>query len=310
MKKIKLLFIFTATICFGQTDFQFDELNIPSAPGLVLLDQSPSSIEKPTNPKDVTFTMLSIANGGGAVEFSPYWLKNHADYTVDKDFKKKFPILQTLAFSFTSITKNDTLQIGGGFRFQLYREYQKEVSALKKLEEKISTLLANVTYDRAEVDKLIEELKDARKKIKWNIEFAAAMTGFGTTYSNLSISKIGAWLNFRHTPINSFLDIVLLARYSKEFNEHFTPFNSENFDFGVSLSHQGKRYDINFEYIHRSDLTISKNFNRLTAVLNYELFKGVYGVASFGKNFNIVENLFTIVGIKFGISRQKMKLEN
>ncbi|MCA2856522.1 MAG: hypothetical protein IM449_16930 [Microcystis sp. M065S1] len=75
---------------FGQEkDMKLSDLKTPNSPGFQLLDISPSSIERPTNPKEFSLKFLNLFNNGNAIpknfalEISPFWYfkkKNESVY--------------------------------------------------------------------------------------------------------------------------------------------------------------------------------------------------------------------------------------
>ena len=283
-----------------------DELNLPSSPAFVLLDESPANIEKPTNPKAVAISLINVWEGSGAIEFSPYWLFDHPAYTFQNDIANTNPFWQTFALSAATSKSVDTTNVSVGFRVQLFRQYT-DTAELTRIEGLIAAELAvakpaDINMD--EVNKLVKLLSEARGKIKWNVELAGAYSGNTTEQTGLAGNKLGAWLNIRHTPKDFPLDIVVLGRYSKQFGNKF-PDESSFIDAGGSISRQGKGFDLQLEYVYRWDTILHKNYDRLALVAQYQVMKGVVAVASVGKNFDDVNNVFTAFGIKFGLSTQK-----
>ncbi|WP_298119097.1 hypothetical protein [Flavobacterium sp.] len=300
MKKITTLLLLTAAYYTTQSQNlpKLDELNIPSSPAFVMLDESPANIEKPTNPKAFAISLLNVGNNGGAIETSPYWLTNHANYSFTDDVANHFPILQTFAISVASIKNTDTTTVSLGFRVQLFRKYFNE-TAILGYKSTIQGILSNPIIDIAALQVENDKLQAERGRTLYNLELAGAYAGQGTNYKNLSGSKISAWANFRYTPIaNSFLDIVALARYSKEIGGTN---NSSFLDFGGSLSRQTNNYDFQIEYVYRRDSTLDINYDRLAFIANYQIIPGMVAVASFGKNFDEQKDIFTAFGVKFGI---------
>lgn len=288
---------------------KLDELNIPSSPAFVLLDESPANIEKPTNPKAFAISLLNVGKNGGAIETTPYWLTNHANYTFTNDVENHFPVLQTFAISLASLKNSDTTTVSFGFRVQLFRKYINEDEIIK-IKNNILDLLSVEDIskiDTVAIKKERAKLDAERGRTKYNLELAGAYASQGTNYENLSGNKLGIWTNFKYTPMpNSFLDIVALARYSKTINGLENQSSNSSFlDFGAGLSRQGSNYDVQLEYIYRRDTTLDTNYDRLAFIVNYQIISGLVAVASFGKNFDEQNDIFTAFGIKFGISNRK-----
>jgi hypothetical protein len=82
-----------ALLSFGFLQAQtvkIENLKTPDSPGFQILDVSPSSIEKPLNPKALGATLLSLANDKNAIpknfalEFSLYWYFKDRNASVHK----------------------------------------------------------------------------------------------------------------------------------------------------------------------------------------------------------------------------------
>lgn len=310
MKKLTILALILAihTVHCQTQPPKLDELNIPSSPAFVLLDESPANIEKPTNPKDFTISLLSASQEGGAIETAPYWLVDHNNYTFANDVKNHYPILQTFALSIASVKKSDTTTVSVGFRVQLFRQYFDEAAILAS-KAIIEGILSNPPINTVALKTEADKLDAQRGREKFSLELAGAYSGEGTNYKNLTGKKIGAWINFRYTPAkDSFLDIVALARFSKTFGGLTNQTNDSSFfDFGGSLSRQGDTFDIQLEYVYRRDTTLNINYDRLAFIANYQVMPGIVAVASFGQNFDKEKDLFTAFGVKFGILNRDNK---
>jgi hypothetical protein len=86
--------------------------------------------------------------------------------------------------------------------------------------------------------------------------------------------------------------------------------DSSFLDFGGGISKQTSNFDLQIEYVYRRDTNLDLNFDRLAFVSNYKITKDIVAVASFGKNFDKIQDIFTAFGIKVGLSKQTMKLAN
>ena len=94
MKKIYTVILLLISIHgLAQEDkntIKLEDLKTPNAPGFSLLDISPTSIERPTNPKQFAVGLLNHTDGGSllpknfAVEFCPYWFTKPKNETVYK----------------------------------------------------------------------------------------------------------------------------------------------------------------------------------------------------------------------------------
>ena len=117
-------------------DVNWDELRAPYSPAFTLLGVAPTSIERPSAPREFWASITSTLDGGTrdvptdlAIEFAPYWWFDHADLAYD-DYRQRdlwSRILQTASVSIasTEIPARDSApgltgaRLGFGVRFQL-----------------------------------------------------------------------------------------------------------------------------------------------------------------------------------------------
>jgi len=312
MKKASLL-LSVFLICVAlhaqtpPTDVKINDLNVPTAPAFVLMDQSPASIEKPTNPKALTVSLFNLLQGG-AVEFTPYWFKNHPAYKFSDYFKKVSPISETFALSAASFKKDTISMVAGGFRTQLLRLYSaKAQKESRRIEDSVAPILLADLNLKA-LDSLKLAITAMKSKPVLNIELAGAYMGQATSFKSLAAVKTGAWLNIRWTPYKFPLDIMGLARYSRAVAPAKTGQDSVFFDYGLSLAYQEKNFDISFEFVNRRDIHAKSDYHRLALVANYQVTDGIIIVASAGKDFSAVNNVLAVFGVKFGLSKEKATL--
>jgi len=84
-----------------------DDLRAPTSPAFVLLDVTPSSVERPENPKSFAVNVINkLTSRSGfpqnyALEVAPYWLMSHPDLTFERYQNPGIgqSIAQTLSFS-------------------------------------------------------------------------------------------------------------------------------------------------------------------------------------------------------------------
>ncbi|MBS1563331.1 MAG: hypothetical protein JST39_03030 [Bacteroidetes bacterium] len=314
IKKAGLLcaLVLPAAVLHAQTtDVKINDLNVPTSPAFVLMDKSPASIEKPTNPKALSVSLFNLLQGG-AVEFTPYWFRDRPAYTFSDYFNRHTPIFETLAFSGASFKKDTISYAAGGFRTQLFRLYspalRKDVETHRR---NVIALLANDpdSLDLGAIEKESDTLKMLKAKTTFNIELAGAYLGQASSFKSLGAVKSGAWLNVRWSPYKFPLDIVALGRYSRAVDQTKSGKDSVFFDYGLSLSYQEKNFDLAFEYVNRRDIANKADYHRLALVANYQVMSGIVAVASVGKDFDKVNNVLAVFGIKFGLSKEKASLK-
>lgn len=305
-----VLFVYGAG--YAQTNtVKLSDINVPTSPAFVFTDKAPSSIEKPTDPKAFSLNLVNLFEGG-AIEFTPYWFVNHLAYTFE-DYttgKGKFPIFSTFAIS-AATTKNDSgSSLSAGFRTQIVRILKKH--QVNSLSSTLSDLLS-VTPDKLDTNAIKQSLA-AFGVIKSNplfkLELAGAYLGKSSnnTYKTLAANKIGAWANLSFSPLKIPLNFVALARYSKVLGSvSKTGIDSSFLDIGASVSYMIKNFDLSAEYVNRQDFITKSNYTRFDFVANYQISESLTAVASFGKNFGNLNNIISLLGIKIGVSKEKVK---
>jgi len=310
MKKIFFLPIAALIMQYSYSqNIKISDLNIPTSPAFVFLDKSPASVEKPATPKALSVSLINIWQESGAVEIAPYWLKDRPAYTFTDNIKNQAPLLQTFALSAATAKTDTSTLISAGLRTQLVRIYSKDIQEKIEVQRrKIVELLSNEELDEEAIKAAKKELNTILAKKELNIEVAGAYSGTSTKATALSANKAGAWLNLRWTPAKSPVDLVFLTRYSWAVgNKAKHSRDSTFFDYGINISCQTDDFDVQLEYVNRRDIAVRKSFDRFVFVANYQVYPGIIAVASLGKEFKKVNNVFSALGVKFGISKEKAK---
>lgn len=148
MKLFFLIFLFLSGICSAQNSdsLTLNELEIPNAPGFILLDEAPTSIERPNSVKAFTvgiFNSFGQSNGfpkNYALEITPFWFFKHGKNMSALRYlgvqKGNFSsAIKTVSLSLAYINKTDTLtnkpvnNIAVGARFNLFKIYSKKQRA-------------------------------------------------------------------------------------------------------------------------------------------------------------------------------------
>ncbi|MFN3445237.1 MAG: hypothetical protein ACK44D_05810 [Bacteroidia bacterium] len=99
------------------------DIEIPTAPGFILLDQAPSSIERPNSPKAFAVSALnSFTESNGlpknyAVEFTPFWFFKHPKMNVLKyagyndKTQRPFSSIKMVSLSMAYINQLDSISL-------------------------------------------------------------------------------------------------------------------------------------------------------------------------------------------------------
>ncbi|MCW3466920.1 hypothetical protein [Chitinophaga nivalis] len=318
MKKILcLLLLVTAvrmTYAQQKGTLKISDMTMPSSPGFILADKAPSAVEKPVNPAAFGISLINLWQGG-AIDVTPYWLTNKPKLTFENYIRNRFPIIQTFNISAATFKTDSTTSLSAGFRTQLFKlYYRRNREAMLRKKEEIAALLAVSdpalldTVAIAQQNKALREMFDVqRSKGLIIVELAGAIVGDApnNTFRNLSASRSGLWTNIRWSPWKFPLDFVALGRYSR--NAGKGP-ESKYLDYGLSANYQRNRFDLSVEYVNRRDLELTNNYDRLAFAANFMINENFFAVAAFGKNFDKMNNIIALLGVKFAISKERVTL--
>lgn len=146
MKKLYLIIIvfFLQQFAFAQKDtLTLKDMEIPTSPGFILLDESASNIERPNSSKAFSLSILnSLTEGNGfpknyAIEFTPFWFFKFKNMNALKymgfngEKARPFSSLKMVSISAASINTTDTLtgktlnNISIGARTTIFKVYSK-----------------------------------------------------------------------------------------------------------------------------------------------------------------------------------------
>ena len=288
---------------------EFKNLKTPSSPGFILLDQTPSSIEKPSTPQGLGLSLLGFQQNGGAIEFAPFWLRDHANLTNEEMYNKKMPICENAAVSLASIKKDSSTYLAGGIRTRLFQKYSKEfIEKLDSTRKAIIDALAEGDFST------VENLRNKYETLTGNpvlsVDFAAAIAGGSKTnsYEDFELNRWAAWLsiNCKLKGDNSYL--TTLVRYIN--NEKYAGYDekSDLLDVGLRMNYDMSKFSVSLEYLQRLNLT-SETYDdfRVAAIGSYQISDDLYITSTFGKNFTDVNNIIALAGVNFGYSKKKLK---
>ena len=288
----------------------FNKLETPSSPGLILYDETTSSIEKPTTPQGLGISLLGLGQNGGALECAPFWLTDHPDLTANDMYMNKTPLLSHLAVSIAS-AKSDTLSfISGGIRTRLFQSYGEKVKDLDSYKSQLEELLVDPVQNNEEIDSLRKAYVKHTQNPIFSIDLAAAIGGSSTanTYDSLNLNRWAVWLSFNLRPKGDDFYITLITRYIN--NEEYIETNIEAdlIDLGARLNYDISKVTVSLEYIHRMNFT-SEIFDdyRLAVIGSYQLADNIFVTSTIGKNFTNVNNIIALAGLNFGFSQKKFK---
>lgn len=304
-----LLIIFICRKIHAQVSIA--DIQTPVSPGFILADQTPSSVNRPTDTKGFVGSLLSL-NRGGAVEFAPYWLirsKSRDNLSFTKMINTKIlPLRQTFSISATSFRSDTGSYLSLGGKVQLFRVYGENTTTL------VNDLINLLSVKPADLDLTkIEKLRDSLSRLKptFVVELASAWLGYTqqNSFEQLGKARTGIWANIAWR-LHQMANIILLGRYINNKSKGFLSQEAEYFDVGGSTGYESKnnRFSINAEYIYRNNKILKKSNYRLSAVANYKIADQLYVVGSFGKNFGDLNNIIALFGINVGIKNKALSL--
>ncbi|MBE5321086.1 hypothetical protein IM793_18110 [Pedobacter sp. MR2016-19] len=288
----------------------FQNLETPSSPGFVLLDKTPSSIEKPTTPQGFGVSVLGLLQGkGGAMEFAPFWLVNHPKLSAEKMYKNKMPVLYNFSISAATVKTDTVSYIAGGIRTRLFQSYNKGIiNRLDSIKTKIEDALADL--DTTKIKVLQKMYAGLLENPIFTIDVAGAIGGGSNTNSfhDAKINRWAAWLSFNWRPKGDNFYITALTRYMN--NEKFEDYTAKAdlLDIGTRLNYDILNICVSLEYLQRFNLSKNNDSdNRIAIIGSYKLSDNIYFTTTFGKNFSETNNIIALAGINFGISKSKIK---
>ncbi len=287
---------------------EFSNLETPTSPGLILFDETPSSIEKPTTPQGLGLSLLGLGQNGGALEFAPYWLKDHPELTAKQMYTDKTPILSHFGISIAAINTDTLSFISGGLRTRVFQSYGKNVGKLNNIKTQIENALSDGDFEK--VDSLRKEYVSITEKPIFNIGLAAALGASSSTnsYDDLELNRWAVWMSLNFRPKGNDFYFTVLSRYINNENYEGTNVKAGLVDLGTRLNYDILKFTVSLEYVHRMNFTrnIFDDY-RLAVIGSYKLIDNIFITSTFGKNFSDVNNIIALAGLNFGFSQKKVK---
>jgi hypothetical protein len=255
---ILLMALLSVMNVFAQESFdsvKVEDFRIPSTPGFALLDIAPSTIQRPSNPKQFAFSLLNFTGNNGslpkdfAVEVTPYWflkLKNETFYKYssvsDGEYKNYFTgILRKMSFSlsthFNDSGKNflpKTNYISVGVRTNLVtvwgrnqtKEMETYLTAFKDVARRVAAMELSAIQKADTLEALEkEELKNIKRfaaikpLFQVDIAYATADMFANNNYANRRFFKRAFWVNASlNLPVSNtgYLYIIGYGRTGRE----------------------------------------------------------------------------------------------
>lgn len=302
------------SLLFAQQSFneiQFTELETPSSPGLILFDQAPSSIEKPTTPQGVGISLLGFLQGaGGALELTPFWLTTHPQLTAEKMYKNPVPIRYNLSVSAATFKTDSTTVLAGGIRTRLFQWYDSgKIKALDSVKAELEIALADL--DIQKIKQLQTLYSSWISKPVFTVDVAAAWGGNSATnsFDDLRLNRWATWLSLSYRPRGDDLYVTLLTRFvHQQTSESYQLPNDQLLDVGTQFNYDLSPITLSVEYLQRFYTATPTDTNfRLALICSYHLIDNVYVLVSLGKNYSETNHIIAQAGINFGFSKSTLQ---
>ncbi|MDY0088744.1 MAG: hypothetical protein RBR78_00090 [Flavobacteriaceae bacterium] len=336
-------------ICAQQGNITIDNMDIPNAPALVLLDETFTIVETPKSIKALT---AGLANGLGnnvALEFSPYLLfsnnRSFYDYNgykiVNAELKEKGlfgQIYTNLSVSVASVRKDAVSNISVGLRTNLltihsskrneaFNEaeniYNKELYNIKKDEDDWENLRNNPRFIQLtnEYNTLMDSVSSLNTKPLFSIDIAGAYSHIYTNnnYDSGTKGKIATWLTLSYNQEihnmrsgnSTYMSFYAIGRYLND-SMYFDENINEFTD--RSLFDVGGKVEIDFSRLlfgyEYIKRTNEKDNYRSVGTIKYKLNSDLILTGGFGKNFENNDNLVSFLGINWGFDLGKNTFSN
>lgn len=297
------------------TDIDFEDLEMPTAPGFILYDETIESIERPTTPQGLAVSGLNAFQEGGAFEFSPFWLFDHPEFTAARVTEKNSPLLSQLSLSIAYIDQDSFGSIALGAKTRVFQMYNHSMNVtLDSILNQIYILLSGPldSLDTNKIAKLRDAYNATMEHPLVSIDIAAAFGGSSISNSieTLNSDKWGIWVSASFRPKENNFYITALTRLSQniisiDYGQDFI------FDFGGRANYEFGDLTVSTEILLRYYTNCKINsYDRYAIIGSFKLTEGIYFTGSIGKNFDVANNLFALGGITFGISKNSKNMFN
>ncbi len=330
-----LAFLLWSFSGFGQENVTINDIEIPTAPALMILDNASTNIESPKSSKALTAAVLNGLNNNISVEFTPYFFlkKNKNYYNYNNFYRSENGELKyrgvfsgntysNLSVSLGMVKTDTTSNIAIGIKTNLITiASRKYLKGFKQSEDNYKKLYQmEIDLDQDELKENIEYknlLKENYKlldsialfKPGFLLDIAGAYNHFfnSTTYSEGKSGRIGAWvtagynLDISGTKSTNYLSFYLYGRLLRDkivYDTSILGYTEKDFkDFGAKVELEFNNFSFAYEYIKRNE----KDNYRSVGLVKYKLYDSVLLQGGFGKNFDQANNLVTFLGISWGL---------
>lgn len=209
-----IIFLFAVNILFAQQndktkkELNLKDIEMPTSPGFILLDQSPTNIERPNSGKALAVSALSSfteSNGlpqNYAVEFTPFWFFKHPNMNVLKylgykdKIQRPFSSLKMVTLSLAYVNQTDTVSqtpinnISVGARTNIIKIRSKNnLDEIEKANTKAVAALRNINNEIVKLIGPFDPIDPAGYKIKQEHLLSTLQDSLNNNLSEASLQK-------------------------------------------------------------------------------------------------------------------------
>lgn len=302
---------------------ELDALRTPTAPAFVILDITPTAVERPTTPRAFATSLLSATGGEAGVipenyaaEVSPYWLAPRRTLTFDQYFRPSLQqrLRQTFSVSLatTTSTRGDSATgVAIGFRIAPFvgepsTRLLATVDTLKRVQSRqldldIQMDQAETAADSARIAGLLSPLgaesarlaakvRDNDERVGVHLQLAGALAGSypGGRFDGGTVGRSGLWGTLGMRMEDPGMDVIGLARVLWDDGEEQTLW-----DLGGRAVMSYGSVAGSVEFVARSASGVDgagaadamRSGNRVVGLLEYQVNPDLFVSFSFGQDY-------------------------
>jgi hypothetical protein len=348
-------FVSTVVVLYGMTAVlaaqdsevvKVTDLAAPTSPAFVLLDITPSAVERPENPKPFVLNLLNrLATSNGlpkdyALNTAPYWFKSHPNLTFEQyqNATLRQSVLQSFSVSVATapleseaVADAPGARLALGFRTNIWngKPNSKMAAVLKQLEAVNIKILDGQTVtpeDRAAAKKAaldVQALDSQRVGLFLTLAGGQAWEATGDSFENVQATRRGFWATpaYRVEVCNgsaddasqctATVDFIGVVRTLKDADQDLA------WDYGGRLLWRPTpQLYLSIESLQRRNgarqvnTSTAKNSSRTVGFVEYRIRAEYSLYGAFGKDFEKdggVRPLVSILGLNVGFGSPTIK---
>lgn len=211
-------------------------------------------------------------------------------------------------------------------------KYMQEVLAVRNQERKLAEELFPMRVDDPDVfQQIVDSIRTARRTNETKISeilplivvdgaYARSTSFFENTWENRRFNRSAIWVNASVHPrvdkeANHYVFAVASFRYLRDnllTDTLHAVFSRESaVDIGFRVGYERKDLAVSVEYVSRNyNGNAGHDSQRTVGIVQYRVSPSLSLFGTFGKNFGVKDNLFTMLGLNWGWGRQALAHNN